>query len=45
VLMAPTKESAGVSNPYSKENREKRQAEQRGKDTFSKMILRVRNMN
>jgi hypothetical protein len=40
--MAPTKGTTAVSNPYSKENREKRQAEQRGKDTFNKMM---RNMN
>jgi hypothetical protein len=40
--MAPTKANAGVSNPYSKESREKRQAELRGKDTFDKMM---RNMN
>jgi hypothetical protein len=40
--MAATKSSAGVPNPYSKENKEKRQAEQRGKDTFNKMMS---NMN
>jgi hypothetical protein len=40
--MAPTKWSAGMSNPCSKENREKRQAEQRGEDAFNKMMS---NMN
>jgi hypothetical protein len=38
----PQKAQAGVSDPCSKENREKRRVEQRGKDTFDKMI---RNMN
>jgi hypothetical protein len=40
--MAPTKDNTAVSNPYSKQSKEKRKAKQRGKDTVHRMM---RNMN
>jgi hypothetical protein len=40
--MAPTKDNTAFSNPYSKENKEKRKAGWRGKETFHRMM---RNMN